>query len=489
MEWFHPDCYSLDLFVPISSAMTNTRYRYNCILTVLLLAGFIFTSWFSLLIAKQSLFRGIENDALPLTSHLIHTDLQKQLQAPIIISSQMANNTFLHTWLAEPDKKPDVLFQYLRQTRSDFNAVTSFLVTSDDKTYYRYDGKYTTLDTRDEWYQETMDNAAPYTLNVDLDPRDDHQATIFVNHKIMVDKKVKGITGVGIKLDHLKRLIDKYQHTYDRKIYFIDHKGRLLFYNDTTFTHYSLADKFGHHGAKLLDNKNYKLRLEQENTTLFINSRYLEHFGWYLIVEQSLDQDNSVSESLYINLLMGIVITSVILFSAQLTFNHYQKRLEKMATYDKLTSTYNRQAFEPKLQLELQKARNQFSPLVMMMLDIDHFKQVNDRHGHLVGDKVLEHVAHICKTVVGERGTVCRWGGEEFVVLLPKTDLAQGREVGDAIHQELKVSHCEVKVTASIGIAQYHIDESEDGLLKRADAALYQAKSTGRNRSVLAEAA
>ncbi|KZN56296.1 sensor domain-containing diguanylate cyclase [Pseudoalteromonas luteoviolacea] len=469
--------------------MTQTRYRYNFILTVLLLAGFIFTSWFSLIIAKQSLFRGIENDALPLTSHLIHTDLQKQLQAPIIISSQMANNTFLHAWLAQPEKDTAFLFEYLRQTRSDFDAVTSFLATSHDKTYYRYDGSTTTLIKQDTWYQDTLDNDALYTLNVDLDPRDDHQATIFVNHKIMVNNQVKGVTGVGIKLDHLKRLIDKYQHTYDRKVYFIDHKGRLLFYNDATFADYSLSDKFGQHGTKLLDNQTYKLRLEQDDKTLFINSRYLAHFGWYLIVEQSLDQNNSLSESLYINLLMGIVITGVILFSAQLTFNHYQKRLEKMATFDKLTNTYNRQAFEPRLQSELQKARNQFKPLVMMMLDIDHFKQVNDKHGHLVGDKVLKHVAHICKSVVKNHGSVCRWGGEEFVILLPKTELNQGHELAEQIHQALNASECEVKVTASIGLAQYHIDESEDGLLKRADAALYSAKSTGRNRSVLAKAA
>ncbi|WP_231101488.1 sensor domain-containing diguanylate cyclase [Pseudoalteromonas luteoviolacea] len=472
--------------------MTKTRYRYNLILTILLLAGFIFTSWFSLIIAKQSLFQGIENDALPLTSHLIHTDLQKQLQAPIIISSQMANNTFLHAWLKEKGENKQVLFEYLRQTRSDYDAVTSFLVTDDDNTYYRYDGQVTQLDTstqQDNWYQEALDNTHAYTLNVDLDPRDDHQAIVFVNHKIQLQGQLLGITGVGVKLDHLKRLIDKYQHIYNRKVYFIDHKGRLLFYADSTFTDDTIADKFGHHSTKLLNQKNYKLRLEQDEQTVFINSRYLAQFGWYLVVEQTLTQDNSFSDTLYINLLMGVIITAVILFSAQLTFNHYQKRLEKMATYDKLTSTYNRQAFEPLLQAQLHKARNQFTPLVMLMLDVDHFKQVNDRHGHLVGDKVLAHVAQICKTTVGTRGFTCRWGGEEFVILLPKTTLSKGHEIANHIHETLAQSQCEVTVTASIGIAQYHIDESEDGLLKRADAALYKAKSTGRNRSVLAEAA
>ncbi|MCF2859711.1 diguanylate cyclase [Pseudoalteromonas sp. SMS1] len=472
--------------------MTKTRYRYNLILTILLLAGFIFTSWFSLVIAKQSLFNGIENDALPLTSHLIHTDLQKQLQAPIIISAQMANNTFLHAWLMTAQDNKQLLFEYLRQMRREFGAVTSFLVTSEDQTYYRYDGETSQLDSlnaRDNWYRETIDNSNPYTLNVDFDPRDDHQAVVFVNHKIQHNGVLVGITGVGVKLDHLKRLIDKYQHTYNRKVYFIDHKGRLLFYNDATFTDATLADKFGSHSAKLLNKNHYKLRLEQNETTTFINSRYLAQFGWYLVVEQTLTQDKSFSDTLYINLFMGIVITAVILLSAQLTFNHYQKRLEKMATYDKLTDTHNRQAFEPLLQKALHKARTQFTPLTMLILDVDHFKKVNDEHGHLVGDKVLAEVAQTCKRIVTTKGLTCRWGGEEFVILLPKATLNTGHELAQQIHEALRSSNCEVNVTASIGIAQYHIDESEDGLLKRADAALYRAKSTGRNRTVLAEAA
>ncbi|TQF72492.1 sensor domain-containing diguanylate cyclase [Pseudoalteromonas luteoviolacea] len=472
--------------------MTKTRYRYNLILTILLLTGFIFTSWFSLIIAKQSLFNGIENDALPLTSHLIHTDLQKQLQAPIIISAQMAHNTFLHAWLIDNKENKQLLFEYLRQTRREFGAVTGFLVTSDDQKYYRYDGETSDLDTQsaqDQWYQETLESPNPYTLNVDLDPRDDHQAVVFVNHKIQHKGQVLGVTGVGVKLDHLKRLIDKYQHTYDRKVYFIDHKGRLLFYNDSTFTDATLTDKFGIHSTKLLNQNNYKLRLEQDKKTIFINSRYLEQFGWYLVVEQTLTQDKSFSDTLYINLFMGVVITAVILASAQLTFNHYQKRLEKMATFDKLTNTHNRQAFEPLLQKALHKARTQFTPLTMLILDVDHFKQVNDEHGHLAGDKVLAQVAQVCKSVVKSRGVTCRWGGEEFVILLPKTTLDNGYELAQQIHDELNKSPCEVKVTASIGIAQYHVDESEDGLLKRADAALYRAKSTGRNRTVLAEAA
>ncbi|MEJ6474236.1 diguanylate cyclase [Pseudoalteromonas piscicida] len=468
--------------------MNARRYRYNMLLSLLLLVGFIFTSWISIEHAKQSLYKGISDDALPLTSHLIDLDLQKRLQAPIVVSQQMAHNIFIKRWLLSEHKDPEVIFSYLEDTRTLHHAKTSFLVDDNSLTYYHFNGKTEQLDIRakqNDWYRESLHRDTEYALNVDIDPRDNNEAIVYVNHKVIHNDSVIGVVGVGILLADLHRLIEQYENSYARKLYFIDHKGRLLFFNDNALSGTSIHDRFPTQAAALLNQAEYQFRQETDAHAEFIHSRYLDSIGWYLIVEQSIDKSSGIDDILTTNLWVGSLVTILILAVAQLTFNHYQKRLEKMATYDKLTDSFNRQAFEPQLQHHLAKARNQSTPVAMLMMDIDHFKQVNDQHGHVIGDRVLQCFAAVCKRQIGNRGMLCRWGGEEFMVLLPKTNLDQGLAIAEKIHAALEQAECEVKVTVSIGAAQYHIDESEDGFIKRADAALYQAKQ-GRNQTKFA---
>ena len=466
--------------------MNAPRYRYNLLLSLLLLVGFIFTSWVSIEHTKQSLYSGIQDDALPLTSHLIDIDIQKRLQAPIIAAKQMAHNTFVKRWLASDTRSESALFDFLESVRQLHNAKTSFMVDDDSLTYYHYNGNKQTLDLRDEqnhWYRASTQGSQDYNLNVDIDPRDNNQAIVYVNHKIMHQGEVKGIIGVGVLLADLQVLIEQYQKTYARKVYFIDHKGRLLFYDNAIGG--NIQSRFPTQAGHILTQPNHQFHQEDDQQTTFVHSRFLADLGWRLVVEQRLQKADAIESILTTKLWVGSLVTLCILVIAQLTFNHYQKRLEKMAKFDKLTETFNRQAFEPFLQAHMAKARNQALPVTMLMMDIDHFKQVNDQHGHVVGDRVLKCFADVCKQQVGDEGKVCRWGGEEFMVLLPKTNLEQGAKIADKIHQALAQAPCEVKVTVSIGVAQYHIDESQDGFIKRADAALYKAKQ-GRNQTKLA---
>lgn len=468
--------------------MNARRYRYNMLLSLLLLVGFIFTSWISIEHAKQSLYHGVSDDALPLTSHLVDLDLQKRLQAPIIVSQQMANNVFIRQWLQSEQRSSDLIFTYLADTRELHQASTSFLVDDKRLTYYHANGSTEQLDIREkqnDWYRESLNSDSPYSLNVDIDPRDNSEAIVYVNHKIELDDEVLGIVGVGVLLADLHHLITQYENTYERKFYFIDHKGRVLFFDDTVLSGTSIHDHFPSQATTLLKQSEYQFIIESQSHTKFIHSRYLDSIGWHLIVEQKVDKSNGIDDILTTNLWVGSFVTIFILVVAHLTFNHYQKRLEKMAKYDKLTDTFNRQAFEPQLQHHLAKSRNQSTPVVMLMMDIDHFKQVNDQHGHVVGDRVLQCFATACKRQIENNGLLCRWGGEEFMVLLPKTTLDEGIAVAEKIHIALERAECEVKVTVSIGVAQYHIDESEDGFIKRADAALYQAKQ-GRNQTKFA---
>lgn len=166
-----------------------------------------------------------------------------------------------------------------------------------------------------------------------------------------------------------------------------------------------------------------------------------------------------------------------------------QDLLEKWATTDPLTELMNRRHFFELAERELEQTRRSDRPLSFIMLDIDHFKQVNDVHGHLVGDAALIALATLLKDQLRKVDFCGRYGGEEFVLCLPDTPMEGALEVAERIR--LEVTSVEVPTpdgppltfTISLGIAQNRSDKIVEDILKRADKALYQAKEAGRNQS------
>lgn len=159
--------------------------------------------------------------------------------------------------------------------------------------------------------------------------------------------------------------------------------------------------------------------------------------------------------------------------------------LEKLAHTDRLTGAFNRGKFERALSDEISRCfRYDACPFSIAIMDLDHFKAVNDRFGHLVGDEVLKDFTSVVKGRIRDVDILARWGGEEFVLLLPGTDLA-GAELLTGRLREAVAEHKfpgAGQVTVSIGVAQHQHEEQADPLMSRADVALYRAKSAGRNR-------
>jgi two-component system cell cycle response regulator len=165
-------------------------------------------------------------------------------------------------------------------------------------------------------------------------------------------------------------------------------------------------------------------------------------------------------------------------------------RLEALAHTDPLTQVLNRRALTARVTAELDRARRYNSVLSVMMVDMDHFKKINDTEGHLVGDDVLREVSSILRHAVRSVDVVARYGGEEFVVLLPETGeegavaFAERLRERIVLHTFLAGSRSPLSLTASIGVATFPAPrvESVEDLFARADAALYRAKAEGRNR-------
>ncbi len=165
-------------------------------------------------------------------------------------------------------------------------------------------------------------------------------------------------------------------------------------------------------------------------------------------------------------------------------------RLTNLANLDPLTNVYNRRYFFIQGEAALNQAQcgREFSAL---LLDIDHFKRVNDLHGHVVGDQVLKGVVQVCATILRKDDLLARLGGEEFIALLPATSLAEAQEVAERLRATLEATplitdNGPIQVTISIGLSAY-LRTGEDNikeLLRRADGAMYTAKNAGRNQVV-----
>jgi diguanylate cyclase (GGDEF)-like protein len=166
--------------------------------------------------------------------------------------------------------------------------------------------------------------------------------------------------------------------------------------------------------------------------------------------------------------------------------------LHHEATHDRLTGLWNRGRILDLLGGELTRARREHRPLSVVIADIDHFKDINDTYGHQVGDEVLRQVGQRMFSVCGDRDCVGRYGGEEFLFVIPGCDAAKVLEFGerlrDAIAREpLHVGRLEIPMTISIGAAaSERADDPSGALINSADEALYRAKGAGRNRVALA---
>jgi diguanylate cyclase (GGDEF) domain len=158
--------------------------------------------------------------------------------------------------------------------------------------------------------------------------------------------------------------------------------------------------------------------------------------------------------------------------------------LERQALTDSLTGIHNREKFDETLAQEVERARRYGTPLSLIMFDIDHFKQVNDVHGHQVGDMVLINLAQAVSAHIRENDIFARWGGEEFMILAPGIPKDSAAQLAEKLRDMVAKTDFPVsrRITISLGVAQFQDEDTPRSLAKRVDDALYKAKHGGRNR-------
>ncbi len=476
-----------------------TQVSLLLLLVMLLIGGFVSTSLVSYYTSRASLRSSIIDTALPLTSDNIYSEIQKDLVRPVLISSMMARDTFVLDWLAAGEQDPAQMTRYLQEIMNNYGAVTAFFVSEKSRTYYQAKGVLKQIDEnlpRDSWYAQTRGMAEPYKINVDIDMANADRMTFFINYKVFdYERNFVGVTGVGLAIDAVVKLIDDYQQRYQRSIYFVDGNGRLTLTGANggplgRTVGQSLRDVPGMHEllVQLPKSLGGNFEYQLQGSGHYINVRFIPELNAYLFVDENeSDALSGIRTTLYLNLLISLLISAIVLTLVSIAMRRYQQRIAALATTDALTELPNRRGFNLLASQALQEAKRANSPLHALLIDIDHFKDLNDTYGHLAGDEVLRSFAGHLRASMRQSDIICRWGGEEFIILFKDTDNATAQLLAEKIRAQTELNRypfagVNLHATISLGLTELRQDDSLDNLIGRADRALYRAKESGRNR-------
>lgn len=476
------------------------RRRLLLLLSLLLSAGFFATSLFGYFVSKQVIRDAIIGQDLPLTASNIYSEIQKDLVRPVLISSTMANDTFLRDWVVKGEHNLSEMARYLNEMKQRYGAFSSFFVSDKSAIYYTGEGvlkRVSATEPRDAWYYRVREMKPDYEINVDPDLANADALTIFINYRVFdFSGNYIGATGIGLTVDAVRRLITDYQQRFQRTIYFVDTRGQVVIFGNQTGRAPDLrsAAGLGPLMERILKEKAGSYQYIANGDNHILNVNYLPELKWYLFVEQNEEAALAgIRRTLYANLGISLCVTLIVLFLAHLVLSRYQHRIEEMASTDELTGLLNRHAFTILIDKLLAEYRRTPQPIAMLLADIDHFKEINDRHGHLAGDRVLTCIGNALRGTLRQSDIAVRWGGEEFLLVLSGCDLAEAQRIAENLRQKIEASSVDmdgqkIAVTISVGVTQYADAERPDQTATRADTALYAAKTGGRNRVEVAVA-
>jgi len=472
------------------------RNRVNSlIISAIILIGITSIILFSFTTYSQIIRDDILNIS-KLTSTNIYSEINNELTKPIFVSLTMANDSFVKQWLNEENQRSESdITHYLEGIRNKYHYSSVFLVSDRTKKYFHYNGLFKVItpgDDHDVWYYDFTRQSDLYQLDVDQDEVDHQLLTVFINCKILdSDNHIMGVTGVGIEMSYIQELLKNFEREYKLEAFLIDENGLVqahtneAYIEERNISKEPLYQKIG----EGLFGKTKSINVfegEDDYGEQYVISHYIEELNWYLIVRKDTSiLTKSFNDQLLYDLLIVALILVFVLLIVNKILKKHDAQLNRMAILDNFGIMENRKGFDEKLSKILNQGDQISGSWSVFLMDLDHFKEVNDSHGHIQGDKILKHVMSICSKALSEH-TITRWGGDEFSGIIYE----DGKKSAEIL-ENLRLSIAndgmlsDFHVTVSIGLAEAEAIDTEDSILKRADQALYEAKNQGKNRVVL----
>ncbi|WP_065201923.1 sensor domain-containing diguanylate cyclase [Chromobacterium subtsugae] len=471
------------------------RYRLVIIVTLLLLGGIVVNACLYYRQSSDEIRRSIVEQGLPLTGDTIFSQIDQGILRPLSVAALMAHDTFLADWMQNGEISPERASRYLSAINGGNGISGSFLVSERSRRYYYAGGIHkivSAANPHDAWYFRCRGMRQDHEINLDRDMTNGGQATMFINHRMLDDQgRLLGVIGVGLPLDQLARQLAAHEQRFRRRIYFIDRAGRVMLSSSRAFPSGKRLQELPGLSAlspAILSGREAPQRLEYslDGNRYLLTSRFLPELGWHLLVEQNASRAlQPLRASLLANLAINSAILLLVVMAVLATLQRHQRKLRQLATTDQLTGCLNRLAFLDLLPGWLRHCQRIGAIPQLLMLDIDHFKQANDRYGHQVGDRLLQETAELLRSQLRGNDLLIRWGGEEFMVLVASHGL------DDSLAERLRsivARHLmqgapdKLTITISVGIGLWQPPETLEAAIDRVDQALYAAKQAGRNR-------
>lgn len=464
------------------------KTRMLLIISSLIILGFLVSAISSFTISQQRALKSLTEQELPLVLNNVYSNIQRDLLKPQLVSSMMANDTFVHEWAENGELDVQSMSRYLQKIRQEYSLFSAFFVSEKSQRYFYSGGVLKVVSANmkaDEWYFQFKEKEAISEINIDPDMSNKNKLAIFINVKVLDQtQQLMGITGVALSIHNITEKLQNYYFQYGKQVYFLTESGEVIL----SSYHRNNSDKKLTQSAlqgfisEMKHGKDGQFSYQIDDDDYLLQTRYIEELDLILCVEVKLNEINTpLIRELIIKLLVSFLLLSLILWLILKTINSYQKKLESIAWKDALTGLLNRHSFVERYQQEHNRHQRSQYEMAIVMIDIDLFKEVNDKFGHLIGDQVLKDSAVSLKKSLRPSDVIARWGGEEFIVLLPDTTLDQAllstermRKLIEA-HQDLK------GITISIGLSMFCAKQNMDWNIGIADRHLYQAKKQGRN--------
>ncbi|WP_373486364.1 sensor domain-containing diguanylate cyclase [Acetobacterium malicum] len=471
------------------------RNKVGLLISLIILIGIVAIVFFSFTTYSKIIKDDVLNIS-KLTSTNIYSEINNELTKPIFVSLTMANDSFVKQWLQleDPQNNQEII-DYLAGIRSKYNYHSVFLISAKSLNYFHYNGLFKTIsaqDDHDQWYYDFINQDKLYVLDVDQDQVDNQRLTIFINCKILDDQgNLMGVAGVGIEMTYVQELLENFERDYDLEAFLVDEQGLIQAHTNPNLIETQNINDLESYSAigPSLYNKTDTINVFNDDDLYnqqYIISHYIEELDWYLIVRKDTSElAQSFNQQLYYDLFVIILVLASVLIIVQRIINKNDTQMKKLALLDNLGILSNRKDFDQNLKATLSLNDETKGAWSVFLMDLDHFKDVNDTHGHLQGDEILKHVMTLCKTALNNH-LITRWGGDEFsgIIYLPGVLAAEKLE---ALRLEIVNDPLLSKfnITVSIGVTQAIGIDTEDTIIRRSDQALYASKTKGKNQVTL----
>lgn len=473
--------------------MINLKNKVVFIVTFLLISFSVGSSILNYLKSLEETELQLKERSLPLSIDNIYTEVQKNLIEPTLVSSMMANDTFLKDWLVHEETDVEKIAKYLETIKNKYNMFSTFLVSDKSRNYYTSKGlleKVEEGNPNNAWYFKFKDIQEPYEINLDFNKFMGDSLIMFINYKIFDETyHYLGATGIGIKISYINEMLKHFRVKYKFNVFFVNKEGEVVLseVGVNRASHLNLSKELNGLKNDILEETSKTLEYKKEGKNYILNTKYIKELNLYLLVEAQIENfTKEVEKTFYLNLITSLGVTFIIIVIILYTIKSYNKKLEHLAAYDTLTKLPNRRTFNLNFQKALQLYKRDKIARSVIFFDIDNFKLINDTYGHLIGDTVLKRIATILNIQIRSSDYISRWGGEEFLILLQDSALEESYEVAQKLRTTIENDielHDMIKggVTASFGVATFELDDTLEKIVTRADEALYKAKHKGKN--------